>query len=200
MSTVVSQTLCCENSKSINDSKVIKSVWGETTVKTSMPHEHLEKATVDEFIDELKALSPTTLNNPERSFEPIFKIDKCSYELESISPTPLDTKSNFGFYRKLEGKEWSRLSKVSTHLKQHIITTPFFASRLDLHCVDCVLCHGCYNNLPKYIRHYLKHWRNGRGIYEGSKPGRTCKYCLPCDECSEANCEIMGDRHGLFYK
>jgi hypothetical protein len=100
---------------------------------------------------------------------------------------------------KFEWKKWGSLTTVSLHLKAHIITMPFFASRLDVHCTDCILCHGCFDTLPDYMKPHLKHWETGVGLFDTVKTTRTCRMCLPCEECSTANIEVLGDRHGAFH-
>ncbi len=103
--------------------------------------------------------------------------------------------------RKMCWGEWGKLSKVSHHLKEHIITTPFFASRLGIHCVGYLLCHVCFDNLPEYIKPFLNNWEKAKGLpgnLVNVRVGRTCRYCLPCEEYSITNQEILGDSHGSF--
>ena len=147
--------------------------------------------TLSEFLDQLEPISPDQL-------EPI-----SSDQLEPTSPDQLEPTSPASIRsdRKMCWGEWSKLSKVSLQLKEHILTTPFFATRLDLHCVDCILCHVCFGNLPDYMKPFLNHWQKGQGLpeNESARVGRACRYCLPCEECSIANEEILGDRHGSFH-
>ena len=149
-----------------------KQLWSETATTTSEP------------ID------------PTKAVEPLYTLSEFWDQLEPISPAAirLDRKMCWG--------EWGKLSKVSLYLKEHILTTPFFASRLDLHCVDCIMCHVCFENLPEYIKPFLNNWKKAKGLPENldnARVGRTCRYCLPCEECSIANEEILGDRNGSFH-
>jgi hypothetical protein len=117
-----------------------------TTSKPIDPTQAVEPiCTLSEFLDQLEPISPDRL-------EPI-----SSDQLEPISPASirLDRKMCWG--------EWSKLSKVSLQLKEHIITTPFFATRLDLHCVDCILCHVCFGNLPDYMSRSSTIGRRAKG-------------------------------------
>jgi len=143
--------------------------------------------TLSEFLDQLEPISPDQLEpiSPDQ-LEPI-----SPDQSEPTSPDPLEpiSPASIRLDRKMCWGEWSKLSKVSLQLKEHILTTPFFVSRLDLHCVDCILCHVCFGNLPEYMKPFLNHWKKGQGLpeNENARVGRTFRYCLPCEECSIAN-------------